>query len=139
MSEQEIYRSFMDWLKQTWYGLPEADELRPLIKATYTPEEASLLTGMPFSGRNLEELAEMKGMDPVELGKRMDAMAKKGLVFRSIKGDTVRYSLNDSMFVNFRSTYWAGSTDDRTKTIAPWTNQYSDQCNDRGHPGDFTL
>ena len=23
MSEQEIYRSFMDWLKQTWYGLPE--------------------------------------------------------------------------------------------------------------------
>jgi hypothetical protein len=29
MSEQEIYSSFMEWLKQTWYGLPEADELVP--------------------------------------------------------------------------------------------------------------
>ena len=63
MGEQEIYERFMEWLKQTWYGLPEADELAPLIKCAYTPEEASLLTGMPFSGRNLEELAEMKDMD----------------------------------------------------------------------------
>ncbi|MFC1990248.1 hypothetical protein ACFLVW_06845, partial [Chloroflexota bacterium] len=54
MPEQQIYLRFIDWLKQTWWGLPEADELMPLIMASYTPEEASLLTGMPFSGKNLE-------------------------------------------------------------------------------------
>jgi len=124
MSDQEIYERFMDWLKQTWWGLPEADELKALIMATYTPEEASLLTGMPFSGRNLEELAEMKGMDPVELGKQMDALAKKGIVFRTVKGDTVRYSLNDSMFVDYRSTFWPGRTDERSKSMAPLVNQY---------------
>ena len=124
MSEQEIYEGLINWLKKTWYGLPEAVELKPLIKATYTPEEASLLSGMPFSGSDLEELAEMKQMDPVPLKERMDAMAENGLVFRTVKGDSVRYSLNDAMFVNFRSTYWAGSTDERTKGIAPWTNQY---------------
>ena len=51
MSKQETYLRFIDWLKQTLWGLPEADELMPLMIACYTPEEASLLTGMPFSGR----------------------------------------------------------------------------------------
>ena len=135
MTEQEIYEGFMDSLKQSWWGLPEADELVPLIKATYTPEEASLLTGIPFSGRNLEELAEMKQMDPAELGKQMDALAGKGLVFRTVKGDTVRYSLNDAMFVDYRSTFWPGRTDERSKAMAPLVNQYYyhggwDQYND---------
>jgi len=124
MREQEIFERFMEWLKQTWYGLPEADELATLIKASYSPEEASLLTGMPFSGRNLEELAEMKQMDPSELRERLDAMAKKGLIFRTVRGDTVRYSLNDSFFVNYRSTFWPGRTDERSKAMAPLVNQY---------------
>jgi len=124
MSEQEIYQRFMDWLKQTWWGLPEADELVPLIRATYTTEEALLLTGMPLSGRNFEELAEMKQMDPVELRQRLDALAKKGLVFRTVRGDTVRYMLNDSMFVNYRTAGWHGRTDERTRAMSPLINQY---------------
>jgi len=123
MSEQEIYQRLMDWLKETWWGLPEADELVPLIMAQYTPEEASLLTGMPFSGKNLEELAEMKQVGPAELGKRLDTLAKKGLVFRTVKGDTVRYSLNDHFFIG-RTGGWPGHTDERSKTIAPLMNQY---------------
>ncbi|MBL7209089.1 MAG: 4Fe-4S binding protein [Dehalococcoidia bacterium] len=123
MTEQEIYQRFMDWLKQTWWGLPEADELVPLIMAQYTPEEASLLTGMPFSGTNREELAEMKQLDPAELGKRLDELAGKGLVFRTVKGDTIRYSLNDHFFIG-RTGGWPGRTDERSKTIAPLMNQY---------------
>jgi len=113
----------MDWLRQTWWGLPEAEELMPLIMAQYTPDEASLLTGMPFSGRNLEELAEMKQMDPAELSHRLDALAKKGLVFRTVRGETVRYSLNDHFFT-LRTAGWPGRTDEVTKATAPLTNQY---------------
>jgi len=51
VTEEEIYQRFMDWLRQTWWGLPESDYLVPLIKSHYTPGEASLLTGMPFSGK----------------------------------------------------------------------------------------
>lgn len=124
MSEQEVYLRFIDWLRQTWWDLPEADELVPLMMARYTPEEASLLTGMPFSGRNLEELAEMKQMDPAELRQKLDALAKKGIVFRTVRGETVRYSLNDSFFVFLRSSFWAGGKDERTKAMAPLVNQY---------------
>ena len=134
MSEQEVYRRLVDRLKQSWWGLPEADELMPLMMATYTPEEASLLTGMPPSAMNLEELAEMKQMNPDELDRRLDALAKKGLVFRTVRGETIRYRLNDSFFVYYRSAFWPGRTDEWTKAIAPLVNQYYyhggfDQCN----------
>ena len=124
MSKREVYLRLIDWLKESWYGLPEADELMPLMMAYCTPEEASLLTGVPFSGRNLEELAQMKHMDPAELRVRLDALAKKGAVFRTVKGDTIRYSLNDSVFIYMRSAFWAGRTDQVTKAIALLVNQY---------------
>ena len=124
MAEQEIYEHFINWLKQSWWGLPEADELMPLAMATCTPEEASLLTGMPFSTRSLEELAEMKQMDPAELGRWLDALANKGLVYRSVRGETVRYRLNDSFFVYYRSLFWPGRADARSKATAPLVNQY---------------
>jgi len=124
MSEQEVYQRFIDRLRQTWWGVPDADELMPLVMATYTPEEASLLTGMPPSASNLEELAEMKQMTPADLGRRLDALAKKGPVFRTVKGKAVHYRLNDSFFVYYRSTFWHGRTDERTKAIAPLVNQY---------------
>ncbi len=53
MSEREIYARFIDWLRQTWWGLPTADELMPMIAARYTPDEATLLT-------------EIKGVSPAE-------------------------------------------------------------------------
>ena len=56
MAEEQSYEQLRDWLKKTWNALPETDELLPLIKATYIPEEASILINMPFSGRNLEEI-----------------------------------------------------------------------------------
>ena len=124
MSEEEIYERLKDWLKQPWNDLPEAEELLPLIKATYTPEEASLLTGMPLKGMNLEDLAEMKHMDPEDLRQRMDMIAEKGQVFRTVRGDTVRYSLNDAFFVDYRSAFWPGRTDERATAIAPLANQY---------------
>jgi len=124
MSEQEVYARFIDWLKQSWWDLPEADELMPLVMASCTPEEASLLTGIPFSAANLEELAEMKQMDPVDLNRRLDALAKKGLVYRTVKGESIRYKVNDSFFIYYRSAFWAGRSDERTKAMAPLVNQY---------------
>ncbi len=124
MSDQDIYRRFIDWLGQTWWPLTEADELMPVVMARYTPEEASLLTGMPFSGTNLEEMAEVKQMDPAELRAKLDKMARRGLVFRAVRGNTIRYSLNDSFFVLLRSSFWHGNTDEDTRSLAPLVNQY---------------
>lgn len=59
MVDQEIYEKFIDWLGKTWWGLPDSEQLLPLIHASYTAEEAKFLTGFPFTGRSLEELADL--------------------------------------------------------------------------------
>ena len=124
MSEQEIYEKFIQWLSKTWWELPESDQLMPMIMARYTVEEAEFLTGMPFKGSTLKELAEAKGRDPGELGPWLDAMARKGIIFRSQRADSVRYSLNDSFFVFLRSAFWPGKDDEDSRKIAPHTNKY---------------
>ena len=105
MSEQEIYRKFIDWLGKTWWGLPDSERLLPLIKARYTPEEAEFLTGFPFSGRSLEELSDFKSMPPDQLEPYLDELARKGIVFKREAENTFRYSLNDSFFVFFAAFY----------------------------------
>lgn len=124
MSEQEIYEKFIEWLGKTWWGLPDSNQLMPMIKARYTVEEAEFLTGMPFKGSTLEELAEAKGRDPGELGPWLDEMARKGIIFRSQRADSIRYSLNDSFFVFLRSAFWPGNDDEDSRKMAPHVNRY---------------
>lgn len=124
MSDQEVYVRFIEWLDKAWWGLPESEHLKPTVMAFYTPEEADLLTGIPFSGKSLEELADMKGIDPDELAQKLDAMARRGVVWRSVRGETVRYKLNDSFFTFLRGPFWAAEPDEATKATASPLNRY---------------
>ena len=124
MSEQEVYQRFIDWLGKTWWGLPESEHLMPLIRARYTVEEAAFLTGFPFSGCDLEELAEDRNQEAADLAPYLDELSGKGILYRRMKGDRVRYSLNDSFFVFFRSTFWGGNEDSDSRQIASSANQY---------------
>jgi formate hydrogenlyase subunit 6/NADH:ubiquinone oxidoreductase subunit I len=140
MSDEAIYKEFIGWLKQIcWHGVAETDQLVSLVKAWCTAEEAALLTGMPASGGTLEQLAQMKQMDPSELGRKLDAMARKGVMYRSVRGDDVRYRFVDMFFVYLRSAFWPGGTDEPITTIAPLANKYAyeflDEWADVHHKG----
>jgi len=122
--EQDIYQDLIDHWKQTWWGMPDADEVLPLLHAHFTTEEAALLAKIPFKGRTLEQLADTVNMEPEQLRPELDKLARKGILFRTMTRDTVRYSMNDSLFIYFRSAFWSGSTDDTTTAIAPLVNEY---------------
>jgi len=124
MPEYEVYQDLIEWLRKAWWNLPESDELMPMIMATCSPEEASLLTGLPFESTSLEAIADKKDVAPEILKLKLDNMATKGLVFRTVKGNRSRYKLNDSFFIFFRSAFWSGATDERTKNIAAHVNPY---------------
>jgi hypothetical protein len=96
----------------------------PLMEATYTPEEASLLTGMPLEPTALHDQAEMKQMNAAELDARLEAMARKGLVYRTVKGDVVRYKVNDGFFIFLRAAFWPGKDDEWHRSMAPLVNRY---------------
>jgi hypothetical protein len=123
VSDEAIYGGFIDWFKRSWQ-LPEADALVPLVKARFSPEEAAFLTGMPLGLTPLDDLAELKGMDPASLGLELDAMAQRGIVYRRDAETTVLYKLNDAFFTFLRSSFWHGRTDQTTRALAPLTNEY---------------
>ena len=124
MPEQEVYEKLIDWLNKSWWDLPEAEELMPLMRAAYTPEEAVLLTELPYESTGLEELAEMKQMESAVLKQQLDELTSKGLVYRTVKNGGFRYKINDSYFVFFRSAFWSGRADEWSRAIAPWVNKY---------------
>jgi hypothetical protein len=67
MENQTVYDHFIAWMKKAWIGLPDSEALLPTVKACYSEAEAALLTGVPFSPKGIEELANRKGMKPADL------------------------------------------------------------------------
>jgi NAD-dependent dihydropyrimidine dehydrogenase PreA subunit len=124
MDKKSVYEDFIAWMKRSWYGLPDSNELLPAVKARYSEDEAALLTGMPFSPKNVRELAAEKGMAPAELAGALDAMAQKGLVFRMKRGEELFYGLNDAFLVFLRSSFWPGRMDEDSRRVAPRVNAY---------------
>ncbi|MBW2063184.1 MAG: 4Fe-4S binding protein [Deltaproteobacteria bacterium] len=124
MSDQEIYKKFIEWLGNTWWELTESEHLMPTVTSYITPEDAAFLTGMPFSGKSLEEMAAIKEMDPAELAPRLKELAQKGLIYESIRGDSTRYRLSDSFFLFLRTIYWSGKTSETIDATTPHLNKY---------------
>ncbi|MGE5839595.1 MAG: 4Fe-4S dicluster domain-containing protein [Deltaproteobacteria bacterium] len=122
--EEDIYSRFISWLDKGWWNLPASEHLLPSIKAFYTVEEARLLTGFPFKPTELKELALLKGIDPAELAKTLDALASKGAIWRTKRGDTPLYHLNDAFFIFFRGPLSAVAPDPAARAMARPVNRY---------------
>jgi NAD-dependent dihydropyrimidine dehydrogenase PreA subunit len=123
MSENS-YKRLTEHLRESWWALPEAEELMPLLKVTYTPEEAELLADLPYSPTYLEDFAAMKKKDPAEVQEKLDDMADRGLVFRTERGGKRRYKINDSYFFFYRSAFWGGQDDEWHRAMAQLVNKY---------------
>ena len=124
MQEDIIYKEFIAWLGKTWWTLPESDHLLPMIKSNYSVEDAEFLTGIPHSATSPEELASIKNMTPDELEIKLDQLSRKGMLYKSVRGDSTKYRLNDSFLSHLRANLWSGRIDDRAKKSAPLINKY---------------
>lgn len=123
MTEEKVYEEFFKWLGTALPSFPPSDDYLVLVKARYTPEDAALLTNIPFEYRTLEELASLKKMTPEELGPRLDALAKKGVVWKIFNHGANRYRLCDPFLVFFRSVYWSGGRNSEHYVMAPLFNK----------------
>ncbi len=124
MADQEIYEKFIEWMNNGYWEFTESEAKMPMITAYITPDEAEFLTGFPWSSKSLADLAKLKDMDPGELAPKLKALCKKGLIYESIRGDSVRYRLLDAGEMFLRMPYWPGKDDETLKTVAHYANQY---------------
>ncbi len=123
MQENEVYKEFIGWLKNHPMSRLDSEDMINLVKARYTPEDAALLTNIPFEESTIEELAKIKQMDSEDLKPRLDALAKKGVVWKIFKHGKYRYQLCDLFIVFYRSVYWGGGRNSEHYVMAPMLNK----------------
>ncbi len=124
MSDKNPYARFIKHMQSWVMGLPESDRLMSLLEERLSPEEADFLADFPFLPTAIEQLAEKYGLPKEDLTGKLDPMAKRGLIFRHESKDTIRYALNDSVFMFYRSPFWEGRRDVETQKYATLANQY---------------
>ena len=124
MTDQEIYKKFIEWMNNPVMEFTESEMMMPMITSYITPEEAEFLTGFPFNSKSLEELAVLKDIDPAELAPKLKELCAKGLIYEGIRGDSIRYRLLDAFQIFLRMPYWPGKDDETLKTVAHYANQY---------------
>lgn len=89
---KDIYRQLGRKLDGLPTRTPWSDSLRELLGHLFTPEEAELVTAMPYGLASLGRIARTVGRPERELAPMLERMADKGLVMDlEIKGKT-RYS-----------------------------------------------
>jgi len=124
MSKEKVFEKFIEWQKQAGLEIPESEHLLPMLESYYTPEEAEFLTGFPIRFNTLEQLAELKQMDPADLEPKLKGLCEKGMARQSFREGLVRYRLADFFFVFLRGRLWTGKNEDPMKSAAPWMNKY---------------
>ncbi|MBT4090916.1 MAG: 4Fe-4S dicluster domain-containing protein [Deltaproteobacteria bacterium] len=124
MGDQEIYQKFMEYMNNPLWEFTESEHLMPMIKAFLTPDEAEFLTGFPQSSRTLEQIADIKNMDPDELLPIIKAHCRKGTIYEGMRGDSVRYRLWTAVEMFVRPAFWADEVEETAKAMAPHSNKY---------------
>ncbi|MBY8990880.1 MAG: hypothetical protein KGD58_09010 [Candidatus Lokiarchaeota archaeon] len=124
MSEDTAYQDLINHYRNWILRLPESEHLLPMLKLRFKPEEAQLFAKIPFLGHTVEQLSVKLNIPVKKLIKKLDKYAKSGIIFRSVRGSSVRYSLSDSLFNFYRSIGWKGKNDKFNREISPYLNKY---------------
>ena len=124
MSTDIHYQDLIEHLRNWIIRLPESEYLLPMLKLRFKPEEAQILAKIPFLGHTAEQLSVNLNIPVKKLIKKLDKYAKLGIIFRSERGSSVRYSLRESLFIFYRSIGWKGKNDKFNREISPYLNKY---------------
>jgi len=114
---REIYRKLFKHLNQGWYTVPETEDMLKLVMYRFEPEEAEYLVDFPLMPRSLDDIAAIKGIEKDELAKKLDGLARKGLLYRYTRGEQVYYRMQD-LFNVWRTYTWPGPKADNRVEIA---------------------
>lgn len=124
MTDQEIYQKFIEYMNNPVWEFTESEFKMPMITSFITPEEAEFLTGFPMRNTSLDEIADMKDMDPAELAAKIKAVCRKGLIYEAIDGDSVHYRLWSASEMFLRAVFWSGKGEEPAKSLAPHVTKY---------------
>ena len=124
MTDEDIYQKFIEYMDNPVWEFTESEHKMPMITSFLTPEEAEFLTGFPKSNASLDEIADLKDMDPAELAEKIKTLCRKGVIYEAIQGDSVRYRLWSAGEMFLRAPFWSGRGEEPVKSMAPHATKY---------------
>ncbi|MCF8111977.1 MAG: 4Fe-4S binding protein [Desulfobacteraceae bacterium] len=120
-----VYFKLREFLDMFPLGYPETEsgvEIE-ILKKLYTPEEAEIAINLSIRPEPANVIADRTGQPPAELEASLEAMAKKGLVFRSERQGNVLYNA-----VPFMIGLYEYSINKIDKELAALFRQYYDEA-----------
>ncbi len=117
----DIFKTLAEHLDTLPSGFPSTDsgvEIR-ILKRLFTPEEAVLAAGLTMIPEPVPAIAQRLEKDEKELGATLEAMSKKGLIFRAGKGGEFSY-----MASQFVVGIWEYSLNRLDKELIREVNEY---------------
>lgn len=91
---KDIYRRLGQTLDNTPVRMPWTPAMRAMLESLYTPDEAELVTRMPYRPSRIERIAKVTGVEEQRLRRLLPDMCSKGLVCDIHDGDSYRYMIS---------------------------------------------
>ncbi|MFO7877448.1 MAG: 4Fe-4S binding protein [Desulfovermiculus sp.] len=117
----DVYTQLAKHLDSLPAGFPATEngvEIK-ILKKLFTPQEAEIASSLSMMPQSAESLAPKLDMDAKELGRILEQMAKKGLIFRYRKNETVSY-----MAAQFVVGIWEYHVNDLDEELVRYFNEY---------------
>jgi len=118
MKDEEIYGKWIDHMTNGGMGFKKNEDMMRMITSWISPEEAAFTTGFPLAAKTIEEIAEIKQMGIPELKEKIKTLAHKGMIYESIRGDSVRYRMWSFGEIFMRVPLWPGTDEEPVRTLA---------------------
>ncbi len=91
---KDIYRKLGNTLDNTPIRMPWSPAMRKMLEALYTPEEAELITRMPYRPSRLDRIVRITGVEEGRLRRMLPEMCRKGIVCDLHDGDAYQYMIS---------------------------------------------
>jgi len=91
---KDIYRQLGQTLDNTPVRMPWTPAMRAMLESLYTPEEADLVTRMPYRPSTIERIASLTGVEEARLRRLLPGMCGKGLVCDIHDGAKYQYMIS---------------------------------------------
>ena len=121
MNDEHIYEALAVHLDRLPAGFPRTPtgvEMR-ILRRFFTPEEAALAPLLSMKPEAPSAIAARCGLETEELAEKLEAMARKGLLFRVRRGDEARY-----MAAQFVIGIWEYHVNDLDPDLIRDANEY---------------
>jgi len=124
MKDQEIYERWTEYMTNGRMKFTEDEHRMRMITSFISPEEAAFTTGFPLTAKTIEEIAEIMQMGIPELKEKIEALARKGVIYESIRGGSVRYRMWSFQEIFMRVPLWPGRDEEPIRTMSQHGNKY---------------